>query len=106
MITRLGHTVYGLPFIVKDGSGNPVTGILDANFVKAIRREGQQVADIVTVTERQDIANGYYQATYVPSAVGHDILIISHATYGVLSISRELIVGPQYGQPSIWENLP
>ncbi len=106
MITRLGHTVYGLPFIVKDGTGTPVTGIINANFVIELIREGLTVTDIVTVTERVDIANGYYQANYVPSSIGHDVLVISHATYGVLSISRELIVGPQYGQPSIWENLP
>ena len=94
------------PFIVKDGTGTPVTGLVTANFTIRLIRNNVVIADAVTISERLDIANGYYQATYVPSSYGVDELVISHPTYGVLQISMNTILQPQYGQPSIWENLP
>ena len=65
-------------FTVTDSAG-VVTGLVNGDFTKYVRRDGATVAVTVTVTE---IANGEYDAAWTfPTTAGVYTLRITHATY-------------------------
>ncbi|MCC7413845.1 MAG: hypothetical protein IT495_19680 [Gammaproteobacteria bacterium] len=65
----VGQTAHLGTFPLTDASGALVTGKVNANWTKLVKRNGATIADTVTVTEDSDDA-GYYTATVVPSQTG------------------------------------
>lgn len=68
-------------FLVLDSQGNPVTGLVQANFtIQLLRNEGA-TAESVTITEK---GAGYYWIDFTPTGVGTYSLLITNATYNTL----------------------
>jgi hypothetical protein len=73
------------PFYVNDEDGNPVPDLVDADFTKLIRRDGQIIVnEAIPVRERADLEPGWYDAYYIAQSIGHDEITISHPTLGLI----------------------
>jgi len=75
------NTVLVDDFVVTDGSGNPVTGILSGAFTTLLYDPtGTEVSSTVTITI-SELGSGNYRLSFTPIVLGDWAITITHATY-------------------------
>lgn len=75
------NTAYSFTIVVFDVD-TPVTGLVTGDFVNQIAKDDANSAVTVTVTEIDSVNEpGWYKVTYTPTAVGHWVVRVYHATY-------------------------
>ena len=67
------------PFTVVDSAGSPVTGLLDANFVKELFDPDAFFNSVPVVVS--ELGSGSYTASFTPDKVGTWYLVVKHSTH-------------------------
>ena len=68
-------------FVVIDGGGTLITGLVQGDFTLALYNpSGTEVSGTIAVTIAE-LALGNYSTTFTPDAVGAWLLVVTHATY-------------------------
>jgi hypothetical protein len=88
--------------VVFDAFDNRVTGLVNADFVKSLCKDGIPDATVVTVTEINAVTRpGEYTVTFTPATIGEWYLYIYQPTYNPRGWDEEFdvtVTGPDWGQ--------